>query len=126
MFYFLHARHVNVIKGSGFWLMKNGIHMQGAATVGTLVIAAEVPVQKTFVACPELNFGPLIKSTLSVILSNTFVDAPGKYGNTSMPEQVKRPNPWRKKMKMMMMMMMMTFEYIMNQVSHEMGNVVTC
>jgi hypothetical protein len=23
------------------------------------------------------------------------VDAPGKYGNASMPEQVKRPNPWR-------------------------------
>jgi len=28
-----------------------------------------------------------------------------KYGNASMPQQVKRPNPWRK---MMMMMMMMT------------------
>jgi hypothetical protein len=24
------------------------------------------------------------------------VDAPGKDGNASMPEQVKRPNPWRK------------------------------
>ena len=34
------------------------------------------------------------------------VDAPGNDGNASMPEQVKRPNPWRK-MKMMMMMMMM-------------------
>jgi hypothetical protein len=33
------------------------------------------------------------------------VDAPGKYGNASMPEQVKRPNPWRKKKKKMMMMM---------------------
>jgi heme/copper-type cytochrome/quinol oxidase subunit 2 len=32
------------------------------------------------------------------------VDAPGNDGNASMPEQVKRPNPWRK----MMMMMMMT------------------
>jgi hypothetical protein len=31
------------------------------------------------------------------------VDAPGKEGNASMPEQVKRPNPW------MMMMMMMKF-----------------
>jgi len=31
------------------------------------------------------------------------VDAPGKDGNASMPEQVKRPNPWRKKKKMMMM-----------------------
>jgi hypothetical protein len=26
------------------------------------------------------------------------VDSPGKDGNTSMPEQVKRPNPWRKMM----------------------------
>jgi hypothetical protein len=31
------------------------------------------------------------------------VDAPGKDGNASMPEQVKRPTPWRK-----MIMMMMT------------------
>jgi hypothetical protein len=30
------------------------------------------------------------------------VDAPGKDGNASMPEQVKRPNPWRKMMMMMM------------------------
>jgi len=30
------------------------------------------------------------------------VDAPGNDGKASMPEQVKRPNPW------MMMMMMMT------------------
>jgi hypothetical protein len=32
------------------------------------------------------------------------VKAPGSDGNASMPEQVKRPNPWRKK-KMMMMNM---------------------
>ena len=32
-------------------------------------------------------------------------DAPGNDGNASMPEQVKRPNPWRKMMMMMMMMM---------------------
>jgi hypothetical protein len=25
------------------------------------------------------------------------VNAPGKDGNASMPEQVKRPNPWRRK-----------------------------
>ena len=31
------------------------------------------------------------------------VDAPGNDGIASMPEQVKRPNPWRKKKKMMMM-----------------------
>jgi hypothetical protein len=28
------------------------------------------------------------------------VDAHGNDGNASMPEQVKRPNPWRKIMKM--------------------------
>ena len=31
------------------------------------------------------------------------VDAPGNDGNASIPEQVKRPNPWRKKMMMIMM-----------------------
>jgi hypothetical protein len=40
------------------------------------------------------------------------VDAPGKDGNASMPEQVKRPNPWRK-----MMMMMMTVRYPLFSVS---------
>jgi hypothetical protein len=30
------------------------------------------------------------------------VDAPGNDGNGLMPEQVKRPNPWRKMMMMMM------------------------
>jgi hypothetical protein len=35
------------------------------------------------------------------------VNAPGNDGNASMPEQVKRPNPWRKMMMMMMMMRMM-------------------
>jgi hypothetical protein len=32
------------------------------------------------------------------------MDAPRNDGNASMPEQVKRPNPWRKLMMMMMMM----------------------
>ena len=32
------------------------------------------------------------------------VDAPGNDGNASMPEQVKRTNPWRKIMMMIMMM----------------------
>jgi hypothetical protein len=36
------------------------------------------------------------------------VDAPANNGNASMPEQVKRPNPWRKMMVIMVMMMMMT------------------
>jgi hypothetical protein len=31
------------------------------------------------------------------------VDAPGNDGNASMPEQVKRPNPWRKMMMMVML-----------------------
>jgi hypothetical protein len=34
------------------------------------------------------------------------VDAPGNDGNASMPEQVKRPNPWKKKKKKKRMMMM--------------------
>jgi hypothetical protein len=29
------------------------------------------------------------------------VDAPGNDGNASMPEQIKRPNPWRKMMALM-------------------------
>jgi len=33
-----------------------------------------------------------------------FLDASGKDGNASMPEHVKRLNPWRKMMMMMMMM----------------------
>ena len=37
------------------------------------------------------------------------VDAPRNDGNGSMPEQVKRPNPWRK---MMMMMMYLLFLHI--------------
>jgi len=35
------------------------------------------------------------------------VDAPGNDVIASMPEQVKRPNPWREMMMMMMMMMVM-------------------
>jgi hypothetical protein len=34
------------------------------------------------------------------------VDASGNDDNASMPEQVKRPNPWRNMMMIMMMMMM--------------------
>jgi len=33
------------------------------------------------------------------------VDTPGKDGNASMPEQVKRPNPWGKMMMMMIIQM---------------------
>jgi len=39
--------------------------------------------------------------------SEEIADAPGKDGNPSMPEQVKRPSPWRKMIILMMMMMMM-------------------
>jgi hypothetical protein len=38
------------------------------------------------------------------------VDAPGKDGKALMPEQVKRPNPWR-----MMMMIMMIIIIIINE-----------
>jgi hypothetical protein len=31
------------------------------------------------------------------------VDAPGSVGNASVPEQVERPNPWRRKKKKKMM-----------------------
>jgi hypothetical protein len=34
------------------------------------------------------------------------MEAPGNDSNASMPEQVKRPNPWRKMMTTTMMMMM--------------------
>jgi hypothetical protein len=39
------------------------------------------------------------------------VDAPGNDGNALMPEQVKRPNLWRKMMMMMIKMMMMTMKF---------------
>jgi hypothetical protein len=45
------------------------------------------------------------------------VDAPGKDGNASMPEQVKRPNTCRK------MMMMYTRWYSMNVTSNIKNNV---
>ena len=41
------------------------------------------------------------------------VDALGNDGNASMPEQVKRPNPWKKKKKMMMIMVMMMMVMMM-------------
>jgi hypothetical protein len=37
------------------------------------------------------------------------VDSPGKDGKVSMPEQVKRPDPWRKMMMMMMMISALFF-----------------
>jgi hypothetical protein len=40
-------------------------------------------------------------------MGEEIVDAPGKDGNASMPQQIKRPNPWRKTTTMMIMMMMM-------------------
>jgi hypothetical protein len=82
----LHARQINVIKSTDILFLKNGIHMQGAANVGTLVIASEVALQKILAACPELNSGPLIK----------FPDIG------------------------------YTFEYLLNQVSQETRNVLTC
>jgi hypothetical protein len=45
------------------------------------------------------------------------VDAPVNDGYASMPEQVKRPNPWRKIMMMMMMMMMKMVMIMINIIS---------
>jgi hypothetical protein len=39
------------------------------------------------------------------------VDAPGNDGNTSMPEQVKRPNPWRKIMMILMISLPLMFRF---------------
>jgi len=41
------------------------------------------------------------------------VDAPGNDGNASMPEQVKRPKPWRK-LKMMMMKIFLSYLALCN------------
>jgi hypothetical protein len=37
-------------------------------------------------------------SSITNLEGGEIVDAPGKDGNASMPEQVKGPNPWRKMM----------------------------
>jgi hypothetical protein len=42
------------------------------------------------------------------------VEAPGNDGKSSMPEQVKRPNPWGKMMMLMMMMMIKRVVFIPN------------
>jgi hypothetical protein len=39
------------------------------------------------------------------------VDAPGNDGNAPMPEQVKRPNPWRKMMTVLHYNLCLTTEY---------------
>jgi hypothetical protein len=46
---------------------------------------------------------PDFRNTLSTknLEGEEIVDASGKDGNVSIPEQVKRPNPWRKMMMMM-------------------------
>ena len=44
------------------------------------------------------------------------VDVPGNDGNASMPEQVKRPNPWRK---MVMMMIMILQERLSSNIKDE-------
>jgi len=40
------------------------------------------------------------------------VDAPGNNGNASMPEKVKRPNPWRKMMMMIFFFMTVFLHYL--------------
>jgi hypothetical protein len=54
-----------------------------------------------------ISFFPLcydIQHSTTNLEGEEIVDSPGKDGNASMLEQVKRPNPW-----MTMMMMMMIF-----------------
>jgi len=48
---------------------------------------------------PDFRNTPL--TTRTNLEEEEIVDAPGNDGNASMPEQVKRPNPWRKLMMMM-------------------------
>ena len=46
------------------------------------------------------------------LVEEEIVEDPGSDGNASMPEQVNRPNPWRKMMMMIMMMMMRNCFYL--------------
>jgi len=48
---------------------------------------------------------PGVRNTTSTtnLEKEVIVEALGNDGNTSMPEQVNRPNPWRKMMMMMIM-----------------------
>jgi len=52
---------------------------------------------------------PDSRNTVSTtnLVEEEIVDAVRNHGNASLPEQVKRPNPWRKMMMKMMVMMMM-------------------
>jgi hypothetical protein len=51
----------------------------------------------------RMNNSRLRKTSSTANLEeDEIVDAPGNDGNSSMPEQVKRPNPWRKMMMVMM------------------------
>jgi hypothetical protein len=45
----------------------------------------------------------LVEPSTTNLEEEEIMDTPGNDGNASMPEQVKRPNPWRKMMTMMMM-----------------------
>jgi hypothetical protein len=46
------------------------------------------------------NTRPLNTPSTTNLEEEEIVDSPGNDGNESMPEQVKRPNPWRKMMMM--------------------------
>ena len=52
------------------------------------------------------------------------MDAPGNDGNASMPEQVKRPNPWRKMMMMVMINMNKNFIDASNTSPYTLGTVI--
>ena len=59
--------------------------------------------------------------SITILEEEEILDVPGKEGSASMPEHVKRPNPWRKKM-MMMMMHSQYFSIISVKIVFKYGN----
>jgi hypothetical protein len=53
-------------------------------------------------AKPPFLEDQFVSLSLASLEGKEIVDGPGNNGNASMPEQVRRPNPWRKTMMMMM------------------------
>jgi hypothetical protein len=52
-----------------------------------------------------VSLSALLTGRITNLEEEEIVDAPGNHGNASMPEQIKRPNPWRKTTMMMMMIL---------------------
>jgi len=59
------------------------------------------------------TFFDILCSSTTNLEEEEIVDAQGNDGNASMPEQVKRPNPWRKMMVVVVVMMMMVMMMMM-------------